>query len=57
LQRVFGLIKERLNRGYSSDLRGGLALQKSYLKGIALGIEKAIEVKVKVKRVVSANQE
>jgi len=55
LQRVFGLAKERLNRGCSGGLRGGSALQKSYLKGIALGVEKAIKVKVKVKRVVSAD--
>jgi len=47
---VFGLIKEWLNRGYSGGLRGGLALQKSYLEGIALGVEKAIKVEVKVKR-------
>ena len=28
LQRVFDLVKERLNGGYSSGLRGCLALQK-----------------------------
>jgi len=45
LQRVFGLAKERLNRGCSGGLRGGSALQKSYLEGIALGVEKRLRLR------------
>jgi len=45
LQRVFGLVKERLNRGYSGGLRGDSALQKSYFEGIALGIEKRLRLR------------
>jgi len=38
LQRVFDLVKERLNRGYSGGLRGCSALQRSDFDSCSVGL-------------------
>jgi hypothetical protein len=48
LQRVFGLVKERL-RGCSGGLQRVFGPAKSYLEGIALGIEKRLRMRFEVK--------
>ena len=47
VRRVFGLTKERLNRGCSGGLRGCSALQRSCLEGIALGVGKRLRLRLR----------